>query len=231
MIQTTKEALGKTFLTGLVLLLPLFIFVVILGWLYGIVTGVLEPITGLVTRTTGIPGLIGNLLVLAASIAVILLIGLAARTTAGRWLSPHIDHYMQRVAPGYRLIREIVQQLFGNRENSPFAHGSVALVKLYGHDVDITVTAIVTSRHEDGTCTVFVPTGPNPTSGFIYHVARELVQIRPDIRVEAALRTVIACGTGASDLLHPTSPSRIDDPAEKIEPDNPPPRPDRTNSR
>jgi len=200
-MEYTKSYLGKTFLTGLVILLPLMISAIVLTWIFGIITGVLQPITNLLTRTTGIPELIGDVLVMLLILWSILMIGFAARTTIGRWLHPQIDQYMQRVAPGYSMIREIVQQLFGDRKNSPLAHGSVALIKLYGPDVEISVTAVVTSIHEDGTHTVFVPTGPNPTSGFIYHVSPELVQMRPDVRVESALRTVIACGTGAGKLF------------------------------
>ncbi|TVP60059.1 MAG: DUF502 domain-containing protein [Halomonadaceae bacterium] len=197
----SKEYLAKTFLAGLVLLLPLMILAIVFRWVFNLITGFLQPVTNLVVRVTGMPELAGDLLVIAAILGVILLIGSFARTTLGSWLQPQIDNYMQRVAPGYRMIREIVQQLFGDKSDSPFANGSVALIYLYGRDVDITVTAIVTSSHDSGKSTVFVPTGPNPTSGFIYHVHPDLIEMRPDIRVESALRTVIACGTGAGKLF------------------------------
>ncbi|MDX1588414.1 MAG: DUF502 domain-containing protein [Oleiphilaceae bacterium] len=200
-MEYSKDYLIKTFVTGLVLLLPLLIVAVVFGWVFNLITTALQPATNLVVRFTGIPELASDLLVILALLAGIFLIGSVARTTMGSWLQPQIDTYMQRVAPGYRMVREIVQQLFGDRDSSPFAHGSVALVRLYGPDVNITATGIVTSHHDNGYRTVFVPTGPNPTSGFIYHVHPELVDMRPDIRVESALRTVIACGNGAGQLF------------------------------
>ncbi len=210
-MDETPQSLGKTFLTGLALLLPLFIILLLLFWLFELITGAIAPISNLVSNVTGMPSLLGDGLVLVSLIAFIFFIGVAAQTAVGRWLHPQFDMYMQRVAPGYRMIREIVQHLFGRGGESPFAHGSVALVKLYGPTVPLTATAIVTSRHENGTCTVFVPTGPNPTSGFIYHVAPELVQLRPDIRVDQALRTVIACGMGANELFGGPPPVRLDE--------------------
>ena len=62
----------------------------------------------------------------------------------------------------------------------------------------MSVLGLVTSRHADGRVSVFVPTGPNPTTGFIYHVGMELVELRPDIRVEQMMKTVIACGAGTA---------------------------------
>ena len=61
------------------------------------------------------------------------------------------------------------------------------------------VTAFVTDRHNNGTVSVFVPTGPNPTSGFIYHLPEKYVH-PVDVPVEDAMRSVISCGAG-SDML------------------------------
>ena len=72
---------------------------------------------------------------------------------------------------------------------------------LYGRQVSVTVLGLITSRHDDGTLSVFVPTGPNPTSGFIYHVDGDLVERRPDIGVEQMMKTVVACGAGSAALL------------------------------
>lgn len=202
------QSLGKAFLTGVVLLLPLFIIAIAIYWLFRVVTGLISPLTNILTNITGLPDLAGHALVLVSVLGLILLIGIFARTTIGSWLHPRIEMYFQRVTPGYRMLREMVQHLFGDRD-SPFAHGSVALVQLYGPNVAITVTGIVTSRHDNGVCTVFVPTGPNPTSGFIYHVPAELIQQRPDVRVDEAIRTIIACGMGTGTVFHGPPPTQL----------------------
>jgi uncharacterized membrane protein len=62
------------------------------------------------------------------------------------------------------------------------------------------MTAFITDEHEDGRTTVFVPTGPNPTSGNIYHLNSD--QVFPiDIPVEDAIRTIIGVGNGSRKLL------------------------------
>jgi len=70
------QSLGKAFLTGLVLLLPLFIIAIAIYWLFKIVTGLTSPMTGIITNMTGIPDLAGHALVLFSVLGLILLIGI-----------------------------------------------------------------------------------------------------------------------------------------------------------
>ena len=110
----------------------------------------------------------------------------------------------------YKLIKEIVLQFFGDSSSSPFSSGEVAIVQLFGATCPTTVTAIVTSKHDDGTITIFMPTGPNPTSGNIFiksvddSTIREVVvyssngkflkRIKNDIGVEELLINVTEFG-------------------------------------
>jgi len=74
----------------------------------------------------------------------------------------------------------------------------VALVQIYGNDT--LASAFVTDTHEDGSYTVFVPTGPNPTSGNIYHLPAH--HVHPvDVSVEDAMRSIISCGAGSTLLV------------------------------
>lgn len=62
------------------------------------------------------------------------------------------------------------------------------------------MTAFVTEQHVDGSYSVFVPTGPNPTSGNIYHLKKKYVHL-VDVSVEDAMRSIISCGAGSGKLL------------------------------
>jgi uncharacterized membrane protein len=79
--------------------------------------------------------------------------------------------------------------------------GPVARVRIHGADNPLSVTAIVTSRHANGDFTVYVPTAPVPTSGFVYHVPASCVDILPNVTVEAAMKSIVACGSGSANLL------------------------------
>jgi len=75
------------------------------------------------------------------------------------------------------------------------------LAKIFGAEVDTYMMGIVTSKHKDGTVTVYVPTAPVPTSGLTYHLPENCVTYLPNVSVEEAMRTIIACGAGTSDML------------------------------
>jgi uncharacterized membrane protein len=74
-----------------------------------------------------------------------------------------------------------------------------------GRAIRVSVTGIVTARHANGDYTVYVPTAPIPTSGFVYHLAADCVELLPHISVETAMRTVISCGSGSQIISEPGS--------------------------
>lgn len=120
---------------------------------------------------------------------------LLVRTRLGTWLYALIESRLLRRAPGYSMIKETIAQFLGKKQ-MPFS--SVALVKIFGNDT--LASAFVTDTHEDGSYTVFVPTGPNPTSGAIYHLQAENV-FPVAVSVEDAMRSIISCGAGSSVLI------------------------------
>ena len=106
--------------------------------------------------------------------------------------------------PGYRILREIVEVFTGGKE-LPFS--SVVLVKPF--DNDTYMTGFITQRHLGDYVTVFVPTGPNPTSGNIYHLLEKDV-IELNEKVEQGIKSVIGCGTGSRSLIEGSDlPARI----------------------
>ena len=123
-------------------------------------------------------------------------VGVLVRTRLGGFLYRFIETRILKLAPGYSMIKETVLQIFGSKQDSPFS--SVALVQVFGNET--LMTAFITDKHDDGSFTVFVPTGPNPTSGLIYHL--EGRHVHPvDIPVQDAMRSIISCGAGTAKLM------------------------------
>ena len=118
------------------------------------------------------------------------------RTRLGGFLFRTIENRILKLMPGYSMIKETVLQVFANRDESPFS--SVALAQVYGNDTLATV--FITDKHADGSFTVFMPTGPNPTSGLIFHLRG--VYVHPvDIPVQDAMRSIISGGAGTHRLI------------------------------
>ncbi|ASK36212.1 hypothetical protein CEK62_18400 [Alcanivorax sp. N3-2A] len=191
----------KSLLGGLVILLPVSIIAFFFKWIYDAATGLIAPFTSVFVRTFGLPRFAADWLVVAVLVVFCFLIGMLVSTRFGGWFWQRLEASTLALLPGYRLVKEITMQLFGGSQDSPFHRGEVALIWLYGRQVPTTVLGLITSRHDNGLFTVFVPTGPNPTSGFIYHVHEELVERRPDIPIEQMMKSVVACGAGSAAVL------------------------------
>ncbi len=199
MLQRTKNFFRTTLLGGVIVILPAIILGFTFKWLFGVVGHAIEPLTHLAIDTLPLPNQYDEFIAMLIVLSVILLgcfvVGLFVKTRIGRWIYEGFEHSLLSKAPGYKMIKETVNQFLGKKV-SPFS--SVALVQIFENDTQ--VTAFITDRHDDGTITVFVPTGPNPTSGFIYHLNSKYVH-PVDVSVEDAMRSVISCGAGSDALI------------------------------
>jgi len=96
--------------------------------------------------------------------------------------------------PGYKLAKETVQQFFG--KNRSFFK-EVVLVDIFNSGA--LMTGFITDDQGE-IITVFVPTGPNPTSGNIYHLQKDKV-IKTGASVDNGMKTIISCGAGSEEIF------------------------------
>lgn len=199
-MKRMQNFVKQSVIGGLLVIAPAVILFLIFNWVFRALRSMISPITAPIVERTALSPLGVDLAVLLLILGLCFLLGTMTSTGMGRWVHNRFDHYFARYAPGYRLIKDIVTQVLGDPE-STFARGEVALVRLFGTDAETRVTAIVTSRHDNGWYTVFMPTGPNPTSGMIFHLPPEQVELLPSVKVDEALKTVISCGAGTHAML------------------------------
>ena len=190
-----KLFLKNAIVGGLIVILPVTIFLFILTWIFGSIRKIISPLTIIVMEKSPVQGLVADILVIALLILICFIVGVIVRTKAGKWMHSILEAKIFLKAPGYMLIKETIFQFLG-KSKPPFS--SVALVQLF--DNEVLATGFITDEHEDGMCTVFIPTGPNPTSGLIYHLPQRLVHpVR--VPIEEAMRSIISCGAGSSTVL------------------------------
>lgn len=193
MVNKSKDFIKSNILTGLIALLPIVLFLAVLLWLYGIIARIIIPISNIF----GTPGVITNLIVIISLIITLFIIGLIVRTAPGKWFGKTINTYILHKIPGYNTIKDIIKPLTGNGYQKSFK--GVALVNIYENSV--LVTAFITDKNvKKGYTTVFVPTGPNPTSGQIMHMKNKYVH-PVDISVDKVLKSVISVGSGSAAII------------------------------
>ena len=195
-MEQVKNFLSTSLLGGLVVILPIVILFFFLRWLLNLVTNAIQPLTTLVVTQLQLQEILADALVIAIILGTCFAVGVFVRTRLGSFLYLTVENRLLKVAPGYSLIKETVVQILGSSRKSLFS--SVALVQPFGNDT--LASAFITDRHIDGSYTVFVPTGPNPTSGNIFHLKAQYVH-PVDVPIETALKSIISCGVGSTKLI------------------------------
>ena len=190
-----KNFFVTSLLGGVTVILPVAILAAVLAWIYGFVTNLIQPLTDLLVANSDFKEMVAAAIVIALILTTCFCVGVMVRTGFGKWVYRLIENTLLIKMPGYKLIKETIIQIFGN-QSTPFS--SVALVQIFGNET--LVTAFVTEKHANGSFSVFVPTGPNPTSGNIYHLKAKYVH-EIDVPVEDAMRSIISCGAGSASLL------------------------------
>lgn len=186
--------LRRYFLVGLIVVAPAGVTVVVLAWIFNRLDAILgEPLQAAIGHR--IPGLGFILLAL-----VILAMGWVVHQTVGRRLLHWWNMALVRfpvVGRVYSAASQIVQALISDRRR---VFRRVVLVpypteELWAVAFVTNEEAPVMSQIIGEPCyNVFVPTTPNPTSGFLLIVPRRKVR-EANLTVEEAMKLVISAGS------------------------------------
>ena len=194
-MKKVKAFMKTSLMGGFIVVLPIAILLAALNWIFIFITGLIQPFTNFIVIQADIKETIANITVISIILFMCFILGTIVKTKIGKFLYAFTENTFLVKIPGYSLVKETVVQFFGDKK-SPFS--SVALVNIFGNET--MVTAFITDEHSDGSFTVFVPTGPNPTSGNIYHLRKKFVN-KIDISVEDTMRSIISCGAGSKKMI------------------------------
>lgn len=191
----------KYFLTGLLILVPL----AITGWVLNLVIGMLDQSLLIVPEAwqprnvvgVDIPG-IGAIL----TIAIVFLTGLLTNNLVGNYVVRLGERLLKRipvVSSLYGSVKQVSDTLFSSSSNA-FRH---AVLIPYPHADSYTIAFLTgvpggdVKNHLVGDyVSVYVPTTPNPTSGFFLMMERSKV-VELDMTVDAALKYIVSMGVVA----------------------------------
>ena len=190
-----KIFIKTSLLGGLAVILPAALLFLIFKWFFDWVTDIIQPMTNLVLARGQFQEFVADAIVFGLILTFCFGVGAAVKTKIGRYIQENLENHILKIAPGYPTIKSIVMQFIGKKK-SPFS--SVALVRPFENDT--LMTGFITDSHDDDLYTVFVPTGPNPTTGFIFHLKGQYIQ-RVNVTVEETIRSVISCGAGSTRLI------------------------------
>lgn len=191
-----RNFLRTTLIGGVVALAPLTLIILLFRWVINLIGRSLTPLVDTILQDPDPNPFFKFALYLISFTAILLfffIIGLIVRTRLSKFLNRAEDRYLLKV-PGYKLAKETVQQFFG--KNRSFFK-EVVLVDIF--NTGVLMTGFITDDQGE-IISVFVPTGPNPTSGNIYHFPKDRV-IKTSAPVDVGMKTIISCGAGSSEVF------------------------------
>ena len=197
----------KYFIAGILVWAPLAITIWVITWGVSVLDGVFGSIMSAIMAVTpgdtqptlksfrAIPGL-GVIIVLA----IIFVSGLLAANYAGQWWIKLWDRFINRipiVKSIYSSVKQVSDTLFSSKGNAfrqavliPYPrNGSWTIAFVTGNPAQE-----VANKLKEEHLNVFVPTTPNPTSGF-FMIVPKADMIELNMTVEEALKHIVSMGS------------------------------------
>lgn len=184
-----RESLLGALMSGLLVLVPIYLAALLLLKAVSSLMGVVRPIVGLLPDWLPAEQLLSLLLVLI----VCELVGYCVQTRIGRRIWGGLEGPLAQRIPGYASIRNLTQQLTGESRSNAW---KPALAEIE----EALVPAFIIEEFEDGRSTVFVPSVPTPLAGAVYILTADRVHAL-NVPFTQAIKAISQWGAGSKDLV------------------------------
>ena len=217
-----------SFLAGLAVTLPALLTLAAVKWLFGTISSFTDTLLFFLPYVLAPKDVYANgqsapmfwywsLLALALAVLLISIAGLLARHYIGKRLIAWLDTVMMNVPlmnKFYGAIKQLNEAFSGNKHSFK----TVVLVE-FPREGTYSV-GFLTSEHApeaqqktgQKVLAVFVPTTPNPTSGFLLLVPEAKVT-KLDMSVADGIKYIVSLGSISPGLLPPKTPAPLSSPA------------------
>ena len=211
-LKNIRNNIRQRLLAGVLLFLPFGVALLVMRWLFGWLKSILQPIirsflTGIekIAFFNVVPEIYINIAVVIASILILIflfyLIGSLGQFLIGKKLIALGETILLRI-PFISTIYSATKQVIQSFSQDKTAFKSVVIVQF--PRPGFLALAFLTGYIQDGQgnryCKVFIPTTPNPTTGFFEIIPVEEVRETP-ITIEEGFKIIISGGIVSSDFL------------------------------
>ncbi len=207
-----RPSLQRLFFTGLLTVLPIWLTWVVVKFVFVLLSGISSPwVVPLSARIAAsfpremwwVTALwVQNTIALAATLGVIMLVGILSRRVIGQRLLRWFEAVMLRI-PLASVVYDSARKLLDMLQTEPGSTQRVVLIDFPHRDMK-SVGLVTRVIKEQGTgrelAAVYVPTTPNPTSGYLEIVPVELLT-PTDWSVDQAMSFIISGGAVAPDSV------------------------------
>lgn len=205
------------FVAGLVLLAPIGITVFVFAWVFKKSGGVLRPLfQRYLPEWINADNIIWDILSTLVLIALITLLGLVSRYVMSRWFLKFVDRLIRSI-PGVSSVYGAVKQIidtFSTKNKNVFSKVVLVQFPRKGmYSVGFLTNEMVGEVQEktkEQVSAVFVPTTPNPTTGFLIMLPKEDI-IELDMTVGEGMKMIVSVGAVAPPWPNPPAAGSSND--------------------
>lgn len=191
-----REFIVRTFLSGFLALLPIYLAALLLLKAMKSLRGLLRPFAHL------LPGWFPTAVSFLLVLILCFLVGIALRTRLGQTVRARIQNSVLQKIPGYTLFRGMTRQLAGETQEATW---KPALAEIE----NALVPAFIIEELDDGSFTVFIPSVPTAFTGAVYILSPERVHAL-NIPFAHAIKAVTRWGSGSKDLVAAMEGKRVE---------------------
>ena len=195
------EKLKKSFIAGLLVLLPLWVSIALIQWFFGEIDSLFAPILeGSLRRIfPEMPRIPGTGIL--TGLVLLLALGVLARNVVGKRIFDALERLINRI-PGYRLVYSTIKQLtsaFSSENQASFKE--VMLVEHPKEGIYSVGFRTMTVEHEGRKlAVVYIPTN-HLYLGDVFFVPEEKA-VRLDLTIDQAIRLLMSAGIACPRQLH-----------------------------
>lgn len=188
-----RKIIERQFFAGLAVLLPIGLTLYIIWTLFNFVSKSVAPLLIRIPLLQEMPVIVLKVIAVLITFVIIWIIGLVATNIVGRKILK-LPEILLLKAPVVNRIYQTIRQIIQTIIVSKTALRQVVLVE-YPRKGVYTIAFVTNVYEEKGkkNVSLFIPTTPNPTSGFFVIVPEEEV-IPLKMTVEEAMKLVVSAG-------------------------------------
>lgn len=191
----------QTIIAGILAVMPFALTSYILIWLYGFFAGPGKRIIEYIWAGREFPKYLPDLLGFIFTILVIYILGMIVRNVLGKRLLTKIEKAILKI-PVANTIFNTIKQFTSSISDSRYDSFQKVVLIEYPRKGLWTITMVTgSSKDKSGRdyYHLFVPTTPNPTSGYMIIIPQEDA-VDSDLTIEEGLKAVISGGLLANEL-------------------------------
>ncbi|MDR4496710.1 MAG: DUF502 domain-containing protein [Candidatus Scalindua sp.] len=197
-----KKNIRRRLLAGLLFILPIYVTFFVIKFLLGLLGGILSPLVrkvflffGFALRNSSVDEFVVTFVAFILVFIALYFIGVFATNFLGKLLIGYFELIMDNmpvIKNIYKSSKQLIE-LIGLPSRKAFKRVVLVDYPRIGMKVVAFVTGSI--KNNDGTelTSIFIPTTPNPTSGFLIYLPEEEI-VETNMTVEEAIKLIVSGG-------------------------------------